>query len=64
MDVLPQRPSESWSSQDMVGFGRFQMRLLLIAGCGFMADSIEVGGMVAATPRFARTCMYATRYYA
>lgn len=28
---------------DMVGFGRFQMRLLLIAGCGFMADSIEVG---------------------
>ena len=44
----------------MVGFGRFQMRLLLIAGCGFMADSIEVGGIVAATPgfaQFARTCM-------
>ncbi|CAE7251888.1 svop [Symbiodinium natans] len=28
---------------DLIGFGRFQLRLLVIAAFGFMADSIEVG---------------------
>lgn len=31
------------SAEDAIGFGFFQVRLLIIAGLGFMADSIEVG---------------------
>lgn len=30
-------------AEDFIGFGRFQVCLLVIAGLGFMADAIEVG---------------------